>query len=128
MNQEELWQRRVDLWANLVKLIESYQKRAREELGDAMVNVSLFSLGQIMTTPGALNAFERMEEDPATYLTRHNTGDWGNLDEHDRQENEYSLGRHLRLFSAYNLSDGTRLWIITEADRSMTTFLLPDEY
>jgi hypothetical protein len=67
-------------------------------------------------------------ESPSGLLERHLAGDWGELDEHDRRENEVSLAHGCRLLSAYNLSNGTRLWIITEADRSATTLLLPSEY
>ncbi len=61
-------------------------------------------------------------------LKRHVTGDWGDLDPADRAENELSLRAGFRLLSAYALPDGTRIWLITEADRSATTLLLPDEY
>lgn len=64
----------------------------------------------------------------AFILLRHVTGDWGDLDEHDCQENELSVVQCFRLFSSYTLSNGTKLWIITEADRSATTLLLPSEY
>jgi len=67
-------------------------------------------------------------ESPATFLLPHVVGDWGDLDEHDRAENEISVRECLRLLSAYHLRDGTKIWIITEADRSSTTVLLPDEY
>jgi len=59
---------------------------------------------------------------------RHLTGDWGEVDDHDRRENELSVVQGFRLLSAYTLSNGTKLWIITEADRSATTLLLPSEY
>ena len=62
------------------------------------------------------------------YLVRHIAGDWGNVDEHDRRENELSLVRGFRLLSAYTLNSGTQIWIITEADRSATTLLLAEEY
>ena len=65
---------------------------------------------------------------PLDYLERHLAGDWGDLDEHDRQENELSLQHGWRLLSAYRLSDGTRIWIITEADRSSTCILLRFKY
>jgi hypothetical protein len=87
-----------------------------------------FRLGQVVSTPGALAAMEQAGDHPLTFLTRHAMGDWGELDDHDRQENDLSLVHGLRLVSAYSLSDGTRIWIITEADRSVTTFLLPEEY
>ena len=87
-----------------------------------------FPLGRIVATPGALAALEEAGDRPGTFLKRHVTGDWGQLDEHERQENEVSVQRGFRLLSAYTLSNGTRIWIITEADRSVTTLLLPSEY
>jgi len=91
--------------------------------------VALFSLGQIVATPGALAALEKTGQTPLDFLSRHVRGDWGELDEHDRKENELSLKRGFRLLSSYRLSSGdTKVWVITEADRSVTTLLLPDEY
>jgi hypothetical protein len=87
-----------------------------------------FPLGQLVATPGALEALLEAGDRPAGLLRRHVCGDWGDLDEHDRQENERSLKDGCRLLSAYTLTSGVRLWIITEADRSSTTLLLPEEY
>lgn len=87
-----------------------------------------FPLGQVVATPGALAALHATRESPLPFLKRHAAGDWGEVDKDDAAENEFSLTRQLRLLSAYNLSDGTRIWIITEADRSVTTILLPEEY
>ena len=87
-----------------------------------------FPLGRVVATPGALGALEEAGQTPLEFLARHARGDWGELDEHDRQENELSLVHGFRLLSAYSLSNGTRIWIITEADRSATTLLLPSEY
>jgi len=87
-----------------------------------------FSLGQVVATPGALEALERAGQTPQEFLIRHVTGDWGTLDEHDRQANEHALKWGGRLLSAYFLSDQTKIWIITESDRSATTLLLPAEY
>jgi hypothetical protein len=81
-----------------------------------------------MATPGALEAFEASGESPLAFLERHLAGDRGELDENDVHENELSLQHGWRLLSAYKLSTGVKVWIITEADRSVTTFLLPDEY
>ena len=61
-------------------------------------------------------------------LTRHASGDWGTLSEDDRNENDFAVTRQLQLLSAYGLSTGVTLWIITEADRSATTLLLPEDY
>lgn len=87
-----------------------------------------FSLGQIVATPGALRALDASGEAPFDFLYRHVSGDWGELDEHDRKENELSVREGFRLLSAYRLKTGEKLWIITEADRSVTTLLLPEEY
>jgi hypothetical protein len=89
---------------------------------------SKFSLGSVVATPGVLEAFGASGESPLAFLERHLAGDWGDVDEHDRNENELSLQNGLRILSAYTLSTGVKFWIITEADRSATTFLLPDEY
>jgi hypothetical protein len=87
-----------------------------------------FSLGRIVGTPGALAALAEVGKNPAEFLRRHINGDWGDLDEEDRRANEQSLLDDSRILSAYKLSTGERLWIITEADRSSTTVLLPSEY
>ncbi len=87
-----------------------------------------FSLGQIVATPGALEALQEAQETPLRYILRHVSGDWGELDRHDQRENERSLKHGFRLLSAYSLSTGTKLWVITEADRSATMLLLPEEY
>jgi hypothetical protein len=88
----------------------------------------LFSLGQIVATPGAIEALDGASQTPDELLIRHVTGDWGDLVAEDIRENEYSLKHGLRIFSSYHLSTGVKLWIITEHDRSVTTFLLPSEY
>ena len=87
-----------------------------------------FPLGQVVATPGALLALQATGQSPLQFLQRHAQGDWGELDQADIAENELSLVNGLRLLSAYSLSDGTRIWIITEADRSVTALLLPEEY
>ena len=88
----------------------------------------LFELGQTVATPGALASLQQAEEEPFTYLLRHVTGDWGDLPEQDIEENERSLEQDLRIFSAYHLSSGVKIYVITEWDRSVTTLLLPEEY
>lgn len=86
-----------------------------------------FPLGLVVATPGALKLLEEAGKDPLYYLSRHRSGDWGELDPHDRRENERSLKHGWRLFSSYPVGD-EKVWIITEADRSYTTILLPSEY
>jgi hypothetical protein len=88
----------------------------------------LFPLGQVVATPGALAALEAAGQAPYEFLMRHVCGEWGDLVEEDIQENELALQEGHRLFSAYNTNDGTRIWVITEWDRSVTTLLLPLEY
>ncbi len=87
-----------------------------------------FSLGHLVATRGSLEALELANQDPLSLLARHVVGDWGNIDYEDRQANERALVQGNRLLSAYTLADGVRIWIITEADRSSTTILLPGEY
>ena len=86
----------------------------------------LFQPGQIVATPGALE-LARQGASLLTYLQRHLAGDWGDLCPEDKAENDLSLQQGYRLLSAYDTPCG-KLWIITEADRSATTFLLPEEY
>ncbi len=86
----------------------------------------LFPSGQIVATPGALELAEQ-GIDLLAYLQRHLCGDWGELCDEDKAENDFSLKNGFRLMSAYPTPSG-KLWIITEADRSVTTFLLPEEY
>jgi hypothetical protein len=85
-------------------------------------------LGRTLATPGALRALEEAGEDPRRLLARHSTGDWGELDHEDWQANNRALREGARLLSAYSLRSGLRVWVITEADRSATTLLLPEEY
>ena len=88
----------------------------------------LFSLGQVVATPGALAAFEEVGEGPAKYLARHIVGDWGEVCKEDAKENDFSVEHGFRLMSVYILSTGVKIWVLTEADRSATTALLPEEY
>ena len=85
-----------------------------------------FPSGQIVITQNAHNTLK--QSDVQTALARHLSGDWGDVDEHDGKENELSLEKGFRLFSVYHAADGTKFWIITEADRSATTVLLPEDY
>ena len=90
--------------------------------------VSLFRSGRICATDGVAHLIETGRLDPRPYVTRHLTGDWGDLCEEDRQFNNAGLKLGSRLLSSYDVSPDLRLWIITEADRSATTLLLPSEY
>lgn len=85
-----------------------------------------FPLGRTVITPGALDRLSPPSVLKA--LDRHAIGDWGELDAADVRANERALVEGTRLFSAYRDEKGTKFWIITEADRSATTILLPEEY
>jgi len=87
-----------------------------------------FGPGSVVATPGVLEEFKKAGDDPQAYLIRHLTGDWGEVDREDWKANDQSLVIGERLLSAYCMSNGTKFWIITERDRSYTTFLLPSEY
>ena len=90
------------------------------------MNKTLFPLGRVVITPGVLDALS--EADVLNALRRHARGDWGELCGEDVQENELALVEGWRLLSAYRGGNDRRFWIITEADRSSTCVLLPEEY
>ena len=85
-----------------------------------------FPLGQTVITRNALAHLQ--PQDYAEALARHARGDWGEICVEDRRENQHALNLGLRLLSAYTASNGLKFWIITEADRSVTTVLLPEDY
>ena len=87
----------------------------------------LFSLGQVVATPAALSLLEKLKRTPAEFLRRHQSGDWGDLCKDDLQANDDALKHSDRIFSSYTIDDD-KIWIITEADRSSTCILLPEEY
>jgi len=87
-----------------------------------------FSMGQVVATPGALDVIADAGQNPLDFLSRHCVGDWGELDDEDKQANQEALLTEGRLMSAYNTAKGVRIWVITEWDRSVTTILLPGDY
>jgi hypothetical protein len=91
-------------------------------------NKVLFPLGQIFLTVGAREALEESNQTANEFLAKHSTGDWGNVCEEDAEENDFSVKEEFRILSAYKTEKGEKLWIITEADRSSSTILKPDEY
>ena len=93
---------------------------------EPITTTTLFPLGHVVATPGVLAAVP--SEEITAALRRHAAGEWGTISPEDRRENELSLREGFRLLSAYETADGTKFWIITEADRSVTTVLLPEEY
>ncbi len=89
--------------------------------------MSLFKLGRIVATPGALAFCQVANVSPSSLVERHASGDWRELDAHDRRENQHALEAGTRILSSYQTPAG-RVWVITEADRSSTCLLLPEEY
>ncbi len=86
-----------------------------------------FGLGCVVATPGALELLGEAGISPLSLLQRHASGDWGEVPKADARENEYALKHGFRVLSSYGVGDG-RVWVITEADRSSTCILLPEEY
>lgn len=87
-----------------------------------------FRLGQLLITPGAFQALANVGQTPLDPIIRHFDGDWGDVCREDWEANDLALVEGTRLLSAYTLSTGVKIWVITEADRSATTILLPSEY
>lgn len=92
----------------------------------AKLCLAKFRIGHIVATPNALARLSN--DDILNGIGRHQAGDWGDVDEHDRQANERALLERTRLLSVYHAANGIKFWIITEADRSVTTVLLPEDY
>ena len=90
------------------------------------IPIAILRLGQVVATPNALSKLS--QDDILRGIQRHQSGDWGDVDDHDRQANDRALTDGTRLFSVYHSEKQEKFWIITEADRSVTTFLLPNEY
>ena len=90
--------------------------------------IALFPLGQIVATPGALAVLDQYAINAMDLIKRHQSGDWGNVPPGDAEENLRSVENDWRILSSYAINEDQNLWIITEADRSVTTLLLPEEY
>ncbi len=88
----------------------------------------LFELGKVVATPAALKLLLEKRLEPLNYVNRHRLGDWGEVDALDLQTNEAALNEGGRLFSSYEVEGQARVWVITEADRSFTTLLTPEDY
>jgi hypothetical protein len=98
-----------------------------EQVGNQRNKTITFPMGQIVATPGALELLDRMAVNASELLLRHQSGDWGNVPPEDAEENDLSVVSGYRILSSYPVGED-RIWIITEADRSCTTLLLPSEY
>lgn len=103
-------------------------------MGSQMSNTTpKFCLGQVVATPGALEALEQSGQTPAFFLDKHRSGDWGEVNDEDKTLNDQALVDGSRILSAYRTLKGVKIWIITEAigdddQRASTCMLLPDEY
>jgi hypothetical protein len=114
-------------YETLSELKDNQMKEKRQENTDKQIKV-LFSLGETYKTIGAREALAEAKQLPREFLARHQTGNWGIICEDDKKENEHSVKEGFRILSAYRTSQDVKLWVITEADRNLTTVLLPIEY
>lgn len=87
-----------------------------------------FPLGRLFLTQGAIEALEEASQSPQNFISRHARLEQGELCAEDHRENLFSVDKPLRIFSAFKTARGEKLWVITEADRSATTILKPEEY
>ncbi len=115
-----------DAWNLFKTCLEIH--RAAKISQEANQNRARSPLGRIAATPGALGALHEAAQDPMEFLQRHQSGDWGELCEQDKRENDFSLKNGYRLLSAYTTKRGRKIWLITESDRSATSLILPHEY
>jgi hypothetical protein len=99
--------------------------KRRKRMMQKITKQPLFGVGQLVATPGALAALEKTGQSAVEFLARHVTGDWGEVPLEDRTENFLSVERGFRVLSSYRTLGGERIWVITVADRSLTTLLLP---
>ena len=111
-----------------VQTCEELNTRTLKKRNMTANSVPKFPLGKVVATPGALAALAEAGQTPIQFLSRHVNGDWGDCDGEDRQANEDALRHGDRLLSVYQTPKGKRIWVITEADRSSTCVLLPEEY
>src|SRR3954463_10067897 len=95
---------------------------------ETTIDAALFPLGRTLITPAAQEAIRDAGQLPLEFLIRHQSGDWGDLCDGDKRENEFSVTRRLRILSKYHTMEGVALYVITESDRSATTILRPEEY
>ena len=93
-----------------------------------LIKNPLFHLGDVVATPAALNALQSCNVSPAQLLQLHVSGNWGSVCEEDAQANDAAVNNGDRILSSYRIGEYTRVWVITEWDRSVTTILLPSEY
>jgi hypothetical protein len=91
-------------------------------------NKVLFPIKEVYLTIGSREALNESNQSANEFLAKHQAGNWGDVCEEDAEENDFSVRKGFRILSAYRTDKGEKLWVITEADRSSTTCLLPSEY
>lgn len=106
--------------------MDPHQHHARP--GPAGAARAIFPLGTAGITPGAHEVLTKLAQSPFALLMRHQSGDWAQLDEHDQEANRLAVLHGHRVFSCYQVGDSKKVYVITEADRSSTTIILPEEY
>ena len=92
----------------------------------SIIHGAKFRIGKIVSTPNALDKLT--QDDILRAIGRHQAGDWGDVSEHDRAQNELALAQGMRLWSVYHAASGVKFWLITEANRKYTTVLMPEDY
>jgi hypothetical protein len=95
-------------------------------MSENILPIAKFRLGHVVSTPNALSRLTH--EDILAGIKRHQAGDWGDMEAEDKKTNDCALTERRRILSVYHSATGTIFWIITEADRSATTILLPEDY
>ncbi len=104
------------------------QSKVTTPTTDTTTSAVRFPLGRTFITPGAMEALEEAGQMPQDFLHRHSRLEQEELCDDDYKENLFSVDKPLRIFSAFKMADGVKIWLITEADRASTTLLLPEEY
>jgi len=121
--------KQIDSFLSVISKDEkSFWLKFRSKLERLNESAILFPLGSVYLTVGAREALTESNQEPFEFLQKHQQGDWGEVCKDDAKENELSVREGFRILSAYRTAKGEKIWIITEADRSSTTILLPSEY
>ena len=121
--------KQIDSFLSVISKDEKiFWLKFRRKLEIVNESAILFPLGNVYMTVGAKEALEESSQFPSEFLIRHQKGDYGEVCEDDRQENDFSVKEGFRILSAYETAKRVKIWIITEADRSSSTILLPSEY
>ncbi len=121
--------RHIDSFLSVISHDEkTFWLKFRRQLERVNEKSILFSLGSVCLTVGAKEALAESNQEPFEFLSKHQLGDWGDVCQDDKKENDFSVKNGFRILSAYLTAKHEKIWIITESDRSVTTILLPSEY